>query len=111
MALLTTQQITEAGAATTYADAAELGDTITNTGKEFIHVKNGSGASVTVSCDPDTASVTVAGYGSLSKAAISVAIPSGDERFIGPFGTAAFGASPLIEYSAHADVTIAAITL
>lgn len=111
MAVLTVQSIVEAGLEATYSAAAALGDSYANTGKEFVHVKNGSGVSVTVTCDAAVPSVTVAGYGALTKAGVSVAIPAGENRFIGPLGTVAFGATPLIEYSAATSVTVAAMSV
>lgn len=111
MALLTTESIVEAGLDATYNVAAAAGDTYTNTGKEFVHVKNGSASPVTVTCDAAIASLSVAGYGSLTKAGVSVAIPAGEDRFIGPLGTVAFGAAPLIEYSLETSVTVAVLSV
>ena|SRR5205085_8044761 len=48
MAALSTQNPTAAGVAITYASCAGGGDTFVNTGRERVHIKNGSGGSITV---------------------------------------------------------------
>lgn len=113
MATLTVQSIVEAGLDATYSAAAALGDTFANNnvraGRVFLHVKNGDASSKTVTVTPEVASTTVPGFGTVSKATVSVAIPNGEDRFIGPFPLTAFGASPAITYSAVTSVTLAVI--
>lgn len=48
MAALTTQAPSVAGVAITYSACAGGGDSFVNTGRERVHIKNGSGGSITV---------------------------------------------------------------
>ena len=45
---LTIQEIARAGLEPSYSNAAADGNNFENTGREFVHVKNGSGSAVTV---------------------------------------------------------------
>lgn len=111
MATLTVQNVVEAGLNATYSAAAALGDTFANTADNriIIHVKNGDASSKTVTVVPDVASRSVSGFGTMTKATISVAIPAGEDRFIGPFPFTAFSVNPDIQYSAVTSVTIAVL--
>lgn len=79
MATLTVADINTAGYTPTYASAAGGGDQFSNDGKTLIHIKNGSGGSITVTI----ASQVACSQGGTHNTA--VAIPAGEERFIGPF--------------------------
>ena len=111
MATLSVQQIVEAGLEPTYSAAAEAGDTFQNdsSGRIFIHAKNGSADSITVSCEAETATQAVPGFGTMTKASISKAIGAGDDAFIGPFPITAFGTNPDLQYTEHADLTLAVL--
>lgn len=110
MATLTVQRIVESGLNATYSAAAALGDTFVNDSSEriFLHVKNGDASSKTITIAPEVSSKSVAGFGTMTKATISVAIAAGQDRFIGPFPRGAFG-NPDIQYSAVTSVTVAVI--
>lgn len=111
MATLTTQSVTTSGLNPTYANAASGGDKVTPGERVFIHVKNGSGASMTVTVD-DTISVSPSGATSFDPDLSVVIEPSG-ERMIGPLTETRFrNTSDLkadISYSDESSVTIAAI--
>ena len=112
MAELTLQQITEAGGAVTYASAAGGGDTADNSGNTFLHIKNGSESSITVTITAQTTTVENTIYGDLTKANASIAIAGTGEAFIGPFKPAAFNDTDseiAITYSAVTSLTIAAL--
>lgn len=112
MAELTLQQITEAGGAVTYSSAAEAGDTADNSGNTFLHIKNGSGGSITVTITAQTTTVENTIYGDLTKANASIAVEGSGEAFIGPFKPAAFNDTDseiAITYSAVTSLTIAAL--
>lgn len=80
MATLTTQAISRAGIVPTYAAAAGGGDKFTPSRDTYIHAKNGSGGSITVTIvTPKNTS-----YGA-AIADIAVAIAAGAEKVIGPF--------------------------
>lgn len=109
MATLTVEDITESGVDATYNAAAAAGDDFANdsSSRIFAHVKNGAGTSVTITCTPEETSKSVPGFGTMTKSGISVAIPAGEDRFIGPFPITAYGSTPLIEYSSETSVTVA----
>lgn len=103
---LTVQQIVPAGLAPTYTPANVDGNSVPgrHTGR-FVHVKNGSGASVTV---------TVPTPGTVDGNAIAdraVAIDAGADEFIGPFGPVyqQSDGSVHLDYSAVASVTVAVL--
>jgi hypothetical protein len=109
MALLTTQTITRAALTPTYA-AVAASDTLTPGGQVFVHVKNG-GAS------PDTVGITVLAGDppGLTIADLSVSVPNGSERMIGPL-PGQFFADPVtglctITHSFTTSVTVAVFNL
>lgn len=110
MATLTLQKIIEDGLAPAYAAADALGDTFQNdsSGRRFVHIKNNSAASVTVSAAPARSTTEVQGFGEVTKGTISVAIPAGADRMIGPFPHIAFK-NPDIQYSDVTSVVVAAL--
>lgn len=107
MATLATQQISQTGLGASYASAAGGGDAFTPDDKTFLHVKNGSGASINVTLTPTGT------YDGLALGALVIAVPAGADRMIKPpaaeilrdpsTGLAA------ITYSAVTTVTIAAL--
>jgi len=108
MADLTVQDITESGLDATYDSAASGGDTFANNSERiFAHVKNGDSAEHTVTVSAVVSETTRPGFGTLKKSDISVAVPAGEDRFIGPFPRDAFSANPDIQYDAVTSVTIA----
>lgn len=114
MATLTVQPISEAGAALSYAAAASGGDVFVNADdRTFLHVKNGGGSSVTVTITAQTTSATVPGLGIVTKANRTVAVPSGEDRLIGPLPHKAFNnpanSQVSVGYSAVTSVTVAAV--
>jgi len=86
MATLSVQTIDRAGDGLTpsFAAAAGGGDEFPNTGREFIVVKNGSGATITVTA---VTPQTVSGLGVADEA---YAVPASGERYIGPFPPSTF---------------------
>ena len=113
MAELTVQQVTEAGDnSVTYISATAEGDTADNNGNMFLHIKNGSGGSITVTITAQTTSVDNGMYGELTKANASLAVGASGEAFIGGFAPAAFNdgnGEIAITYSAVTSLTIAAL--
>ena len=108
MALLTTQQMTSAGAALTLAAANVGGDTadISN-GRTFLWCKNGSGGAITVTlATPGTVD------GDLAVADRTVSVPATTgERLIGPLSPAAYGSIVSITYSGVTSFTVAAVSV
>lgn len=115
MATLTRQALNEDGLTASYASAAALGDQVTNAdGKTFLHIKNGSGGSITVTVSEQISGTTVQSpqYGKLTKASATKAIGSGAEAFFGPFAKAGFNdvnGNIQITYTAVTSLTIAAV--
>jgi hypothetical protein len=101
---LTVQNIVRTGLNPTFSAANADGHYFTNDGKKtFIYVKNGSGGSITVTLD---ITQTVDGQEVTDR---TVAIPAGEERVIGPFPVAYYGASANITFSGVTSLTIAAM--
>lgn len=114
MALYTVQNIAKTGLAPTYG-AVALSDTFPNPGDErtFLHVKNGSGASINVTVTAFRTLAKVTGAGQLTIPNLVVAVPAGAERVIGPFPEAYNDASGNVNvaYSAITTITAAAVRL
>ena len=109
MATLTTQVIALAGLAPTYASAAGGGDKCEVGDRNFLHVKNGGGSSITVTL---TATASVRGQ---AVSNVTVSVPAAGERMIGPL-LADLLQSPTdglcaIGYSGTTTVTVAALRI
>ena len=115
MADLTIQDIVEAGLNASYAAASAGGDAFENTGGNvMVHVKNGGASSRTVTVTAQQTSSSVRGFGTMTKANVAVAIPAGEDRFIGPFPRSAFNDAAgkvQLTYSSQTDLTLAALRL
>lgn len=110
MADLTVSTITRSGIAPTYVAAAALGDAFVNTGRIFLHVKNGGGGSINVTV-AEQVTADIAGYTATD---LVVAVPAGAERMIGPFPRSAYNDSNgkvQVSYSDETSVTVAALQL
>ena len=108
MADLTVQAISLLGIVPSFAAAAELGDAFLNSGREYLHVKNGGGASIDVTVD----SVAACNQGFDHN--VIVAVAAAAEKLIGPCPKARFNdvaEKVQVTYSAHANVTVAAVRL
>jgi hypothetical protein len=102
---LTVQKATLSGLDPAFSAADAAGDTFANTGREYLHVKNGSAGSITVTVD----AIRSCNYGFDHNA--SAALPAGGERVIGPFERHRFGASPDITYTSVTSVTVAVVQI
>lgn len=113
MATISRQQITEAGLNPTLAAAAGGGDDFKNSGNEFLYVENTDGSSHTVTVSAQISETDDRQYGKLSKSDVSVAVPAGEFRLIGPFPPSAFNSSGKadITYSAATGMNVAVLTL
>lgn len=115
MAQLTIQNVTTAGAALTAVAAAAGGDKIRNPadGRLMLEVANGGGAAVTVTIAKQVSSVKVPHVGTLTVSDLTVSVPAGATRKIGPFsqGYQDANGDVNISYSAVTSVTVAAITI
>jgi hypothetical protein len=115
MAALTIQSIVPAATTPTYAAAAAGGDTVACPTDQltFVHVKNGSGASITVTVAAAITSVPNALAGTQTVANNAIAIAAGTERMIGPFPQAFIDGNGNVNltYSAVTSLTLGAFRL
>src|SRR6266542_3565343 len=104
MATLTTAAITAAGTDPAFVAANGAGDKVVPGDTTYLHVKNASGVSVTVT-------ITAVGLCSQGSTHNSVvAVPAGADRVIGPIGSRFAAVSDglaAITYSAVTSVTVA----
>ena len=107
MATVASQQVVRAGLAPVYSAASAGGDSFLPDTSTFLHVKNASASSVTVTI------VTPGNVAGFAIADLAVAIPAAGERLIGPLGGGLFTdpADGLgdITWSATTSVTFAAL--
>lgn len=104
MATLTPLPVVRTGLADTTQAVGASGDTLTNTGKEWIEVINGNASvcNVTISGTVDGTLVVLQ----------TVAVPaSTGRRKIGPFPPHLYGTAVAIGYSVTATVTVGAYSL
>lgn len=102
MATLTTQVVKRTGVVPTYAAAAGGGDRFTPDANTFLHVKNGSAGSITV-----TVAATKVPTPDMTIASVAVAIAAGAEKMIGPLPADVFAAT---DGSGLADITYSGVT-
>ena len=108
MATLSVQTISRDGLEATYDAAAGGGDEFTNSGDEFIHIKNGDVSAMTLTI------VTQATVDGQAVGDRTVAVPAGEERIVGPFPTGTYNdgtGKVQLTYSAVTSLTIAALKL
>lgn len=110
MATLTNQIVNRAGILPTYAAATGGGDAMVCSNDSMLHIKNGGGGSITVTLAvPSTTSAWPnASYGN-----VTVTVPNGSERMIGPVTPGLFQdpvtALCTITYSGVTSVTVASL--
>lgn len=110
MAILARQKLKEGGLSPAYVAATAGGDSFSNTGAEFLHVKNGHTAAQTVTINNVSSIVNDSHYGKLTKSNVSVSIPAGESLFIGPFPRGGFGYTAEVSYSGVTALTVAIMT-
>ena len=106
---LTVQQIARTGLEPAYVAAVPAdGHKFQNTGREFLHVKNGAAAPINVTVQ------TPGLVDGLAVAELVVAVTNAEERMIGPFPTNIYnqaGNMVYVDYSSETSVTVAVIRL
>lgn len=111
MAVLTVQKIVPGGIGPTYAAAAGGGDSYPATGGEFVHVKNGGGAPITVTIDgPNVDNFGTTG----AQHDREVTVPNGGERMIRVVDMARHrdaNGSVQLAYSGVTSVTVAVFSM
>jgi hypothetical protein len=110
MATLSVQSISRSGLKPTMASASGSGDKFPHAPNRYIEVDNGSGSSVDVTVASQYSGVPQG----LSSSDLTVAVPAGERRLIGPFSERAFAdtdGNVNMSYSASSSVTVAAIEL
>ncbi len=109
MPTVVAQEIVRGGVTPLFVAATADGDRVRPAHTMFLRVRNSGGASVTVS--PAPTFVNAAGSASLPT---PVAVPAGQERWLGPFPPEFYGASDGlmdVEYSDATDVAICVLDL
>ena len=107
MALLTVQKIALTGISPVYNAAGSGGDTFSNNGRTYLHIKNASGSAITATID----SKALSNYGTDVDIVVSVA--AGGEKIIGFLDPIRFSSSlgiANITYSSVTSVTISLIS-
>lgn len=107
MALLSTQQMAVAGTQATYSAVSASDTADISNGRTFAHVVNAGASSDTVTV------VTPGTVAGLAIADLSVTVPNGQNRFIGPLDPQVFGSAGVatIQHSYLTSVTIAILTI
>lgn len=108
MATLSVQKISLTGLGPAFVSASEGGDEFANSGRVFLHVKNGHTSDQTVTVN----SLRICDLGYDHDAIVTV--PAGEERLIGPFPRFRFNdpnGKVQVSYSGVTALTIAAIEL
>lgn len=113
MATLTVQTIDiSTGVAPTYASAAAGGDEYENDGKTYLHLKNGSGGSITVTVAVQQSTIQSSTFGLVAPAARAFTVGAGAERIIPFLNPAVYNNSNnrvSVTYSGVSSLTVAAI--
>lgn len=108
MSTLTNQSIVAAGVKATYAACAGGGDDFVNSGKDFIHIKNGHTSPQSVIINSQAACNQGFDHD------ITVEVTNAEERFIGPFPKDRFNNTSdkvLLTYTGVTALTIAILRL
>lgn len=109
MADLSVQKIDASGIIPTFVAAGASGDTFANDGRTFLHVKNGGASSITVTIDSKKPCDQGFDHD------LTITIPAGGERLIGPFSPDRFNDAVTkktsVSYSSVTSVTVAALKL
>ena len=120
MANLTIQDALLAGLNVSFAAAGGGGsgagadNILANDGKSVLYVKNDNAGSVDVTVTSEVTAKTIVGYGSATFSDVTVSIPAGEERMIGPFPTSRFNDSSSqvsVSYDEISSVTVAAVRI
>lgn len=106
------QLLTLAGTTPTYAAASGGGDTFTNDGRTYAHLKNASGSAITVTFDA-VPSYSDNALGDLALADTAVVVPANAEKVVGFFPPARFNNTATgkvaVTYSGVTSLTVAVV--
>jgi hypothetical protein len=114
MAILTAQQITQAGVKPTTVTPAVGGDKLANTAIQFFHVANDGAVAITATIVPVVTTVVDPLLGTLTKENAVLSLAAGEEGFLGPFEVDAFNDTDgniTITCSAQTSVKLSALYL
>lgn len=104
---LTLQTIAKTGIVPSYASANVDGNSFANDGNTVLHVKNGSGSSITVTIQ------TPGTVDDLAVAERTVTVANASEKMIGPFPPGIYNQSGevYVDYSAVTTITVGAFKI
>lgn len=111
MATLTVNVLTEDDDNISLVAADVAGDEYANSNRTFLYVDNQDASSTNVTITVQTTTVEVSGFGTLTKADKVVAVPAGEQRWIGPVPAAYDDASKNVQvsYSSVTSLSVAAV--
>ena len=101
---ITSQDIVRAGLQASYTAAIADGHKFLNGGREMIHIVNGNASTIVLTI------LTPMTVDTLDVAERTISIPTGEERFVGPFQSNA-DRMVYIDYDIQPTVTVAILTL
>ena len=91
MATIAARKIAEGGLTESLSSCASGGDAFTNTGVEFVHIKNKHDATTyTITVTAQTTTYVHPNFGSLTKSNITKTVANGNTVFLGPFRPSVF---------------------
>ena len=94
MATLTARKVIEGGLAGSLSTATTGGDEFTNTGVEFIRIRNDHASTTyTVRVTAQTTSIKHPTYGTVTKSNTDISVAAGADAYIGPFKQGAWSDS------------------
>jgi hypothetical protein len=108
MADLTIQRLAQAGLKATYTTASAGGDTFSNDGNTWLHIKNGGASSITVTIDSKTPCNQGFDHD------LTITILAGEDKYSPRLEQSRFNDATgkvAVSYSAATSVTVAAIGL
>lgn len=82
MALLTRQDVSEAGLNPSFDAASVGGDTYPNDDRTILVVKNGDASAHTATIAVQRANANIEGYGRITFDDLAIAVPAGEERWV-----------------------------
>ena len=115
MATIAARKIVEGGLTESLSSCASGGDAFTNTGVEFVHIKNKhASATYTITVTAQTTTYAHPSFGALTKSNVTKTVAPGVSCFFGPYKQNAFNdASNLVQitYNAVTDLKIEVLYL
>ena len=114
MALIASQEIIEEGLVVTMTSLEATSNTFTNSGKEFIYIRNDALSSITLTVVVEVAEVEDSIYGLLTKSNSVSTVAAARSVMVGPFPVSSYNADEsLVTFtvSSYSDIDVAILYL